>query len=1047
MLSAVIVDCRESTARRNYLADAVDQTKQVCDMDTRKLAPSDSLQTSDTSRSGPRISDRQDGKAETLNGPSNIAWPASKSLCQFVNPQRPRFEPWKRVTAVESRLSDQLTQRPKYDALHCSRRAKASFAPKTPDFDREAKDPYSSHKCSGQYKRLFDPRTDISDHGAKLQTIPGNDTKLGSRLMYNPRSQSFPSRREESSEQPCSQELSTASSTSVPEPKSLLQPETRPISHDQLALEIKGIYAGLVMVEAKCIDIEPKGSLAAQKTDPSTFKLTKLDSEQWQALIALHKTLLHEHHDFFLASQHPSTFKLTKLDSEQWQALIALHKTLLHEHHDFFLASQHPSASPALHRLATKYSMPTRLWRRGIRALLEILRHQIPEILDHMLAFIYIVYSMMALLYETVPTFEDTWIECLEDLGRYRMAIEDDGIRHREVWSGVARFWYRKAIEKSPNIGRLYHHFAILARPYTLQRLSLYTRSLSYTSPFESVTESITTLLSTTSSRKESAYYSSFLMETTLIKPFGLLFTDRTFRKLPDFVQYLPSGSCNIYLERVPAKFTKQGAFAALSNASSIFDYAKFRASRSMIRSAADIMFATLSIAFKRVHDKTVYPLVQLYRVFLYGLIDADKAISLLERRVPRTKVATALKFLSKARAKRTKVLENQSPRSGEGNGQLLPEDFIMTGQLWSNFHFSNTWFLHSTASVRADIASEAKATSTHNPSYWPETAAYSSAVYGYNLRRKRGGNNWACYIALLSIFTGSILAIDHVSVLPSATETVSAQSLHFRLEPSTIAVSHVDEPPLPGTLNSRPEPLWIPPVTAHPSMVSASKSVPELLITSDSNSGDDSLEPHVTTISHWTFPILCITMLMICWQIAKIAQWEPIHVSGTLAMVAWWLWLYLKRDPAISSWYSWPIWAVGVVTLTAYSRCGFEDYKLSHSHAFLSLATAVPLAIAGARFVPDLRNDYLTALPPCFGISLSFYMFAVPVTISMWDTTTQYYNGIIGRLRVPWHSDDHDFPMGGRAAFTRRSRRSRQLEDELPRFRGRSLPAPNRSR
>jgi hypothetical protein len=42
----------------------------------------------------------------------------------------------------------------------------------------------------------------------------------------------------------------------------------------------------------------------------------------------------------------------------------------------------------------------------------------------------------MALLYETVPTFEDTWIECLGDLGRYRMAIEDDDIRDREVGLG-----------------------------------------------------------------------------------------------------------------------------------------------------------------------------------------------------------------------------------------------------------------------------------------------------------------------------------------------------------------------------------------------------------------------------------------------------------------------------------------------------------------------------------------------------------------------------------------------------------------------------------
>ena len=40
---------------------------------------------------------------------------------------------------------------------------------------------------------------------------------------------------------------------------------------------------------------------------------------------------------------------------------------------------------------------------------------------------------MIALLYETVAAFKDTWIECLGDLGRYRMAIEDDDIRDREV--------------------------------------------------------------------------------------------------------------------------------------------------------------------------------------------------------------------------------------------------------------------------------------------------------------------------------------------------------------------------------------------------------------------------------------------------------------------------------------------------------------------------------------------------------------------------------------------------------------------------------------
>ena len=158
------------------------------------------------------------------------------------------------------------------------------------------------------------------------------------------------------------------------EPEMLLQPDTRPISHEQLVVEVKGIYAGLVMVEAKCIDIDERQSAAAQEKDPT---------------------------------------KRVSLKDDQWQSLIALHKQLLHEHHDFFLASQHPSASPALSRLAAKYSMPARMWRHGIHAFLEVLRHRLPESLEHMLAFIYIAYSMMALLYETVSTFEDTWIECL----------------------------------------------------------------------------------------------------------------------------------------------------------------------------------------------------------------------------------------------------------------------------------------------------------------------------------------------------------------------------------------------------------------------------------------------------------------------------------------------------------------------------------------------------------------------------------------------------------------------------------------------------------
>ncbi|OBT60457.1 hypothetical protein VE03_10129, partial [Pseudogymnoascus sp. 23342-1-I1] len=82
------------------------------------------------------------------------------------------------------------------------------------------------------------------------------------------------------------------------------QPETHLISQEQLVAEVKGIYAGLVMVEGKCIQVDIKQAQLAQEAPDGTQP--KLNNKQYQALIALHRTLLHEHHDFFLASQHPS---------------------------------------------------------------------------------------------------------------------------------------------------------------------------------------------------------------------------------------------------------------------------------------------------------------------------------------------------------------------------------------------------------------------------------------------------------------------------------------------------------------------------------------------------------------------------------------------------------------------------------------------------------------------------------------------------------------------------------------------------------------------
>ncbi|KAK4954655.1 hypothetical protein LTR10_008088 [Elasticomyces elasticus] len=215
----------------------------------------------------------------------------------------------------------------------------------------------------------------------------------------------------------------------------VLHPDSSPVSEDQLTAEIKSIYAGLVVVEAKCIDLDT---------------LQASDSNE--------------------------------LDNGQWQALIALHRSLLYEHHDFLMATQHPSTTPALKALPIKYSMPARMWKHGIYAFLEVLRHRRPASQEYMLSFIYLAYQMMSLLYETAPVSRDTWIECLGDLARYRMAIEEEKEPYAQ-WGAVAASRYVKASDRHPQIGRLYHHLAILERPM-LRRFACYGKFVALVRPF-----------------------------------------------------------------------------------------------------------------------------------------------------------------------------------------------------------------------------------------------------------------------------------------------------------------------------------------------------------------------------------------------------------------------------------------------------------------------------------------------------------------------------------------------------------------------------------
>ena len=488
-------------------------------------------------------------------------------------------------------------------------------------------------------------------------------------------------------------------------------PVPREIPEEALNTEVKMIYNGLCHIESKCRTVDQAQGHQPWDGDPAQKK---------------------------------------ELTSDHWRALIALHRTLLNEHHDFFLASQHPSASPALRRLASRYSMPARLWRHGIHSFLEVLRHRLPESLEYMLAFIYLAYQMMSLLYETVPAFESTWIECLGDLGRYRMAIEDADMRDREVWNNVARYWYQKAADKNPHVGRLYHHLAILARSDPLQQMYLYSRSLISIECFHSARESIRTLLDPVTNDHPS-YSKALVIDRVFIKMMAILFTKRNFEAFDghkeEFLQHVGRSMDQLHwkdrgvyiivsligamLDFGSGKSPLQQAYLGLSQeeenttpaanaegqgvqgrptADSKLDIEEEKEQESKetepspedslyktsLVKACELLSALLRVTLKRADDEKVFPSLHVLCVFLSSLLrvrDERSApvVKTIYSHVPWNGLARFLD--SVATKEKIKPSENPFRKQGKDNNTPLPEDYLIHDQLWCRNYFPDGWF------------------------------------------------------------------------------------------------------------------------------------------------------------------------------------------------------------------------------------------------------------------------------------------------------------------------------------------------------------------
>jgi hypothetical protein len=439
-----------------------------------------------------------------------------------------------------------------------------------------------------------------------------------------------------------------------------LQPGIRPISLRRLA-EVRSIYAGLVMVEAKCIEEDQK----------------------------------------LVSSTQP------KLNHQQWQALITLHRTLLYEHHDFLLASQHPSADLAIQKLALSYNIPTRIWLHGVHTFLKVLRHHLPASLDFMLAFIYLSYSTIALFSETIPVFADTWFECLGEISWYRMALEEDNSRDRGVWTYNARNWYSKASDRAPTTGRLYHRRAVLARPDALQELCSHSKSICVTDPFKSARTSMLTLfnqvlLSTTKYQRKLSP-----LDAQFVRTHGLLFT-KTIEGFDDVItQFLRL--LNIQLKRITSNFVERGHLLAISNICATLDFGSkdnvlMRAidgrpitivegnPDSFFKRSRYLHHKTLAVVLDQVGDPKVLPFLHVFLVFMRYISQSPCAINLWEIQLPLLQLATMLNALLDHFSERVEYKE--FPEPVEGNRSPFPEDYELNGLLWTRNYFPKGWFI-----------------------------------------------------------------------------------------------------------------------------------------------------------------------------------------------------------------------------------------------------------------------------------------------------------------------------------------------------------------
>ncbi|ENH75333.1 hypothetical protein FOC1_g10000814 [Fusarium oxysporum f. sp. cubense race 1] len=285
------------------------------------------------------------------------------------------------------------------------------------------------------------------------------------------------------------------------------QPETRPITHDQLVAEVKGIYAGLGMVEKKCIEVDdgqmpwtdgPPDIPSYLLTIPEAMLILLKMGEEARKKVIDGKYYLNIGYD--LVDQLLRDLETVKSRAKE----------------------------PALGLLAIWpfiHAGCHRLWNM-VRALLVFLCFRLCGLTksesEKTPAIELPIYVEIRPLsdqsrYKKVGT--EYWVlvsgRWIRSLRGEQMAVEERDINARERWRNTAREEYTQARNDDPTVGRHYHHLAILVQPRSsspdtsfdadVSRFLYYTNSLVVKTPFYAARKSVLTVIKTIVGRNKEA--------------------------------------------------------------------------------------------------------------------------------------------------------------------------------------------------------------------------------------------------------------------------------------------------------------------------------------------------------------------------------------------------------------------------------------------------------------------------------------------------------------------------------------------------------------